>query len=594
MAKPKRSTEPGSESLAQPALQRAPGKSDETSVAKRPSASQPTSPERRHRREAASAPPTSEATFRALVEDLPDVIVRYDSQCRRIYVNRAYREIAQLPAEGLLGNTPTQRSPLDPASAAALQSLVRQVLKRGVPAELDLYWPKAPNIRLCHAVRAVPEFGADGRVVSVMTIGRDITERKRAEEERIVHLRFFETMDRVNRAIQGSSDLEEVMREVLEVALADFGADRVWLCYPCDLQATTCTVPMERTRPEYPGALAQGVVFPADAEILATFRAVLAAGQPVPFGEGAELPLAQGAVRGFGIKSMLATVVYPKGDKPYLFGMHQCSRVRAWTPAEQTLFQAIARRLADALTTLLAYRDLERRVAERTAQLEAANKELEAFVYSVSHDLRSPLRCVDSFSHILAEDYSAQLDAQGQDNLQRICAASARMGQLIDDLLKLSRVSRDEMHPGCVDLSALGLSVLNHLRLTDPARPVEVVIASGLQAKGDERLLQIAMENLLGNAWKFTSRQPAARIELGRCAPAAGAAFFVRDNGAGFEMAFATKLFGAFQRLHSEAEFPGTGIGLATVQRIIHRHGGQVWAESKPGEGATFYFTLPE
>ena len=258
--------------------------------------------------------------------------------------------------------------------------------------------------------------------------------------------------------------------------------------------------------------------------------------------------------------------------------------------------------------------DLERRVAERTAELETANKELEAFSYSVSHDLRAPLRAMDGFSQALLEDCADKLDVRGRDYLGRVRTAAERMAQLIDDLLQLSRVTRAELRRQRVDLSALARLVAEDLRKSQPGRAVEFDIADGLTAEGDGRLLRVVLENLLGNAWKFTARQPHARIEFGAGADGAGgdpktnpespaghsafyaphsAIFQVRDDGAGFDMEYAGKLFGAFQRLHSATEFPGTGIGLASVQRIIHRHGGRVWAEGAVGRGATFYFTLP-
>ncbi|MBI4625379.1 MAG: PAS domain S-box protein [Verrucomicrobia bacterium] len=235
---------------------------------------------------------------------------------------------------------------------------------------------------------------------------------------------------------------------------------------------------------------------------------------------------------------------------------------------------------------------LEQRVRERTAELEAANKELEAFSYSVSHDLRAPLRTMDGFSQALLDDCANLLDDRGRDYLGRVRAATSRMAALIDDLLLLSRVARADLRRERVDLTALARSVIDELRLAQPERPVEVWVANDLAGEGDARLLRVVLTNLLGNAWKFTGRQPRARIEFGAREIDGAQAFFVRDNGAGFDMAFAEKLFGAFQRLHSAAEFPGTGIGLASVQRIIRRHGGRVWAEGAVGEGATFYFTL--
>jgi signal transduction histidine kinase len=236
---------------------------------------------------------------------------------------------------------------------------------------------------------------------------------------------------------------------------------------------------------------------------------------------------------------------------------------------------------------------LEARVAERTAELAAANQELEAFSYSVSHDLRAPLRSLDGFSQILLEDYADVLDAEGLGSLQRIRGAAQRMAGLIDALLSLSRLTRTDLQWDTVELSAMARAIAADLQRQEPTRQAVFTIADGLTATGDARLLRIVLENLLGNAWKFTARQPVARIAFGALAPPDGPpVFVVRDNGVGFDMAYAGKLFGAFQRLHHRREFPGTGIGLATVQRIVHRHGGRIWAEGAVGQGAAFYFTL--
>jgi light-regulated signal transduction histidine kinase (bacteriophytochrome) len=229
---------------------------------------------------------------------------------------------------------------------------------------------------------------------------------------------------------------------------------------------------------------------------------------------------------------------------------------------------------------------------QRNTELAAVNKELEAFSYSVSHDLRAPLRSMDGFSQALLEDYTDKLDKQGKNYLHRVRTAAQRMAELIDDLLALSRVTRREMRHGVVNLSALAGIVATELQQGQSERQVEFVIAEGLTVNGDETLLRLVLENLLGNAWKFTSKQPKARIEFGVIQYDGRPAYYIRDDGIGFDMAYVSKLFMPFQRLHSAGEFPGTGIGLATVQRIINRHGGRVWAEGTVKRGATFYFTL--
>ena len=239
-----------------------------------------------------------------------------------------------------------------------------------------------------------------------------------------------------------------------------------------------------------------------------------------------------------------------------------------------------------------ATRELAETRAALVEELGHKNKELEAFSYSVSHDLRAPLRTIDGFSHMLLEDYAAILDPMGQDYLHRIRAAAQRMGQLIDDLLQLSRVGRAPIQRRPVDLSALARTVMEALRRTAPDREVQFSIAEGLVVEGDPGLLQVVLENLLGNAWKFTAGSSTPIIEVGAEKTADAIVYFVRDNGAGFETIHAHKLFAPFQRLHSEAEFPGTGIGLATVQRVVARHGGRVWAEGEVNKGAAFYWTL--
>lgn len=229
---------------------------------------------------------------------------------------------------------------------------------------------------------------------------------------------------------------------------------------------------------------------------------------------------------------------------------------------------------------------------QRAAQLEAANKELEAFSYSVSHDLRAPLRSIDGFSHVVLEDYGEQLPADARGYLERVRAAAQRMAILIDDLLNLSRVTRTALQPRFINLSKMAEDILYGLQESYPDRQVSFSLMPDLMVEADPHLMNIVLENLLNNAWKFTAKRENATIEFGQKNHVKERTFYVRDNGVGFDMAYADKLFGVFQRLHSISEFPGTGVGLATVQRIISIHGGRIWAESAEGKGATFYFTL--
>jgi light-regulated signal transduction histidine kinase (bacteriophytochrome) len=252
-------------------------------------------------------------------------------------------------------------------------------------------------------------------------------------------------------------------------------------------------------------------------------------------------------------------------------------------------FEMMLRGYREANSSLMA---TNQELRDAKVAVESANQELEAFSYSVAHDLRVPLRSLDVFGESLLEDYAEKLGDEGRRHLEYIRESARQMTLLIDDLLKLSRVTRGEFQRKPVDLTGIARAVAARLASTQPERRVEFIIADGLADEGDARLLAIAMENLIGNAWKYTGKRAAARIEVGAAGSNGRRAYFVRDNGAGFDMADAEKLFGVFQRLPSAQEFEGTGIGLATVYRIIRRHGGQIWAEAKVGQGATFLFTL--
>ena len=256
------------------------------------------------------------------------------------------------------------------------------------------------------------------------------------------------------------------------------------------------------------------------------------------------------------------------------------------TSGEITGYSVIARDITER-------KKLERVVAQARDVAEAANKELEAFSYSVSHDLRAPLRSIDGFSQALLEDYQDKLDDTAKSYLDRVRKATQHMSCLIDDMLKLSRVTRSEFRRESVDLSSMVRASSEKLQGNNPDRTVDVIIREGVFVNGDPNLLQIALDNLVGNAWKFAGHEVQPQFEFGTTVKEGKTACFIRDNGVGFDMAYVDKLFGAFQRLHTSLEFPGTGIGLATVKRVINRHGGQVWAEAEVGKGATFYFTLP-
>ncbi len=291
-----------------------------------------------------------------------------------------------------------------------------------------------------------------------------------------------------------------------------------------------------------------------------------------------------------GVYSLLAV---PMRSRERVLGAFVMCRTRlgfSYTEDDLRFAQDLADRGALAIENAMLMTELEERVSRRTAALEEANRELEAFSYSVSHDLRTPLRAIDGFSEALEFEYGERLDERALDYLGRVRSGAQRMATLIDDLLQLARIHRVQVQPQTIDLGKLARDVLHDARHREPSRQVQVNIGDDLSASADPRLMVIVLENLLGNAWKFTERRPDPHITFGRTSD--GSAFFVRDNGIGFDMAYVGKLFLPFQRLHRDTEYAGTGIGLATVHRILARHGGRVWVEAAPDQGATFFFTL--
>ncbi len=280
-----------------------------------------------------------------------------------------------------------------------------------------------------------------------------------------------------------------------------------------------------------------------------------------------------------------------RGTAIRMLGTVQDITSRKLVEQELERYRSHLEELVEERTATIKQREAElKRLAGR---LQASNRELEAFSYSVSHDLRSPLRAIDGFSLALLEDYHDNLDETGRDYLKRVRKGAQKMSTLIDDLLQLSRITRTELTFTRVDLSRLAAQVVEELRRGEPEREITITIAPNLITRGDATLLEVLLSNLIGNAWKFTRHQPQPRIEIGQHQKGDGEVFFIRDNGAGFDMKYADKLFSAFQRLHGVDQFEGTGIGLATVQRVINRHGGRIWTEAATDRGATFYFTLP-
>jgi len=415
------------------------------------------------------------------------------------------------------------------------------------------------------------------------TIARDITYRKKAEEEiRLLNSKLHQLIHAIKQ-LAFARDLQTIQDIVKTSARALTGADGVTFVYRED---NCCYYADE----DAISPLWKGQKFPM--EYCISGWVMLNNKQAIIEDIYSDVRIPADAYRPTFVKS-LAMVPIATTEPIGAIGNYWANK---YTPSEMkvNLLQTLADAAARAIENVRLYDELEHRVAQRTHQLETANKELEAFSYSVSHDLRAPLRGIDGWSLALLEDYGYMLDSQAMVYLDRVRNETQRMGHLIDDMLKLSRVTRSELHPVNVDLTALANTISQRLKEANPNRKLDFVIQSGLSITGDSQLLEIALTNLLDNACKFTKRQTVAKIEFGTALIDDTLTYFIRDNGVGFDMTYATKLFGAFQRMHKQSDFPGTGIGLATVQRIIRRHGGKIWAESQVDEGSTFYFTINE
>ncbi len=483
-----------------------------------------------------------EERFRLLVGGVRDyAIFMLDPGGRVASWNHGAQQIKGYKPEEIVGQHFSRFYPPEAIAAGAPAASLRIAAETG-RFEEENWRLRKDGARFWADVVITPIRDARGTLLGFAKVTRDLTERQRAEEAIRASEEQFRTL-----AVTASDAIISADSHG-DITYFNPGAERIFGYALQEVRGKPLTVLMpERLRDAHRTGLAR---YLATGEARVVGRTVELVGQKR---DGAEFPL----------ELSLAS----------------------WKRGRDVAFTAIIRDIT------------ERKAAEETlrryaAQLESANAELEAFAYSVSHDLRAPLRSLDGFSQALLEDYADRLDAQGTDYLRRVRSGSQRMAQLIDDLLNLSRVTRAQMRMGSVDLSALAEGIATELRKSDPSRRVEFAIAPALVVQADPGLLGVVLENLLGNAWKFTGKQLVARIELGVTPHNGRPTYFVRDNGAGFDMTYADKLFGAFQRLHRSGEFEGTGIGLATVQRIIHRHGGRIWAEAAPDRGATFYFTL--
>jgi len=481
----------------------------------------------------------AEHRFRAVAETANDAVVSADGDGNIVYFNPAAERIFGYAADDVLGRPLTLLMPerFHNAHRAGLHRFLAGGEARVIGKTVELVGRRKDGSEFPIEISLSPLHTPQGMVVTAII--RDISARKQIEQQRKeAQTRYRELMDNLpvgvyRKTVGANGQFLEVNPALVTM-----------------LEADSAEALLERP--------------------LGTFRT--AEGRPL-FGEN---------------ESQGNAVVNAEIEMRTLKGRAFCGAISARlrrAPDGRIYYDGI-------IEDVTARKEIARQLENRTAELEAINRELEAFSYSVSHDLRAPLRAIDGFSRILLTDHAERLDETGRDRLGRVRRAAQHMGTLIDDLLKLSRVTRTELKRENVDLSTLAEDVVAELRRQAPEREAAFEIAPALHAHGDRGLLRIALDNLLGNAWKFTSGRADARISLYAETRDGEIVYVVADNGAGFDMAYADKLFGVFQRLHDAGEFPGTGIGLATVQRIVHKHGGRIWAESEVGKGARFYFTL--